>query len=451
MSLQFGWLFTNLLFVYGAVGGVLSPFIGLMAFYAFSILRPTFLWFWVSYPTRRYSYYLGMTLLAGWVFSGFGDWSGIKGFWVKASLIGIVVYLASGAFGAQFLAVHPAYAWANWTLQFKILLIILLTVTIVREEQQIKIFAWVTTGTLGYLAWMFNSQYYFDRWNRILMHGFGSVDNNGAAMIMVLGVPLAFFMGIYDRRLWVKGLCFGAAVLLIHVVFFSFSRGGMLGVCVVGMATFIVALFHLPNKILTIGIAVGFVVVSLVLAGGQVREEFWSIFADPERRDASANSRFYTWRAAWNCMLDNPLGVGPRNFNLLSSTYGLSNNKSVHNLFLQTGADYGFLGMFGLFFFYFGAAWSSYLMTTTHTAKRLHWPRYFGQMVSISIAGFMICSMFIGMEAVEVGYIVAVLGLCTVTYVNRVSETGFALETLEVLELEEVAEPVTEEGSLVLA
>ena len=330
-------------------------------------------------------------------------------------------------------------------IQFKILLVILLTVSVVREPGQVRLFAWVVTASLGYLAWVFNSQYYFDQWNRILTHGFGAVDNNGAAMIMVVGVPLAFFMGIYDKRLWVKGLCFLAALLLIHVVFFSFSRGGMLGLCVVGIGTFAVALFHLPNKALTVAAAVAFVFASLYLAGQGVRDEFWSIFADEEKLDASAASRFVTWGAAWRCILDNPLGVGPRNFIYVCHNYGLGTQKSVHNLFLQTGADYGVPGMLGLLSFYVGTIFACYFMSQSVTAKKLHWPRYFGQMVSISLSGFVICSMFVGMEAVEVAYIIGILGLCTVSYVNRIAILGAGYQPHAVIELDEVPDLSQEE------
>lgn len=437
--MQFGWLFTNGLFLIGVIYGLLNPFIGLMVFYAFSILRPTFLWYWVSYPTKRYSFYLGIITLVGWAVSGFGDWSKLRG--TGLANFGLVLYILSGAFAAQFLSYYAPAAWDSLLLQFKIVLMTIITVSMVRKPEQIKLFAWITMASLAYLAWVFNSQYYFDGWNRILKRGFGGIDNNGAAMIMVMGVPLAFFLGIYVRQWWAKAGCLAAAFLMIHVVMFSFSRGAFLGVCMVGLATFIVAILLLPRKGLTLAIAVGFVFLSLFFAGNQVRQEFWSIFADPEVRDASAGSRFLTWGAAWRCMLDHPLGVGPRNFNIISGVYGLPGNKSVHNLFLQTGADYGFIGALGLTMFYGITCINTLKMTVTATAKQLIWPRYFGMMVSISLAGFMVCSTFIGMESVEVGFIISALGLCTVGYVNRVAEAGSDEQRNLIPELEEVPSP----------
>jgi O-antigen ligase len=188
----------------------------------------------------------------------------------------------------------------------------------------------------------------------------------------------------------------------------------------VGVVLFLVAIIALPRKMLTLGMALAVVILALYLAGPEVRDRFASIWVKAEDRDVSAASRKVTWTAAWRCMCDHPMGVGPRNFNLISQNYGLDINKSVHNLFLQTGADYGFFGMIGLFVFYFGAVVQTFLVSRTATARRLVWPHYYCQMVVVSLAGFLTCSMFIGMEAVEVGFIIALLGLCTVVHVREI-------------------------------
>ena len=437
--MEFGWLFTNLLGLAGTGYGWLNPFFGLMIFYMFSILKPTWLWFWVDYPTQRYSLFIGLSMLIGWFMQGMGNWSNIRG--VRWPLFGLIVYLIAGAIAAQFCSIYAPRAWDAWFLQFKIILMTVITISVVREPKQIKIFAWTITASLIYLGWVFNSQYYFDGWNRILIHGFGGIDNNGAAMIMAMGVPLAFFMGIHDKRMWVKATCFAGAFLAIHVVLFSFSRGAFLGLCIMGLMIFVIAITHLPRKGITVFVAIVFVALSLHFAGQEVRQEFASIFVDAEERDASAQSRFVTWNGAWQCMLDHPLGVGPRNFNLISTQYGLARNKSVHNLYLQTGADYGFIGMFGLTAFYFGTLWSTYRMSISSTAKELVWPRYFGFMICIALSGLLVCSTFIGMESVETGFIISILGLCTIAHVNRIADSPSDPKKQSVLELDEVPLP----------
>jgi hypothetical protein len=444
--MDFGRIFTLVLTALGVSVGWFNPVMGLMVYTAFSLLRPSALWFWSFTGAERYTMLVAASTLIGWGISGFGGGAAIRP--VAVPMFGLGLYLLNGFMAAKFWSISQVRAMESWTVQFKIGLMCLVTLMIVREAKHIRTYAWVLTACLGYLAYVFNSQYVFDGWNRIYFRGFGGVDNNGVGMIMVMGVPLCFFMGIHDKRTWVRALCLFGAICLVHVVLFSFSRGAQLGLCMVGFALFWVALFKLPNKMLTLVLALVFVLITLRLAGAEVREEFWSIFVDAEERDASAASRFDTWSGAWACMLDNPLGVGPRNFNLVSHNYGLSKNKSVHNLMLQTGADYGIPGMLGLVTFYVGTMWQTWRMAGSRTAGRHVWPRYFGHMVFISLGGFLVCSTFIGMESVDAGYIIALLGLCTVSFVHRMGSAEPVEATHQLPELQEVPAPGEYEPAL---
>lgn len=430
-----GWVFSWLLTFSGLLYGWLNPFFGLMVYYALSNLRPPFTWFW-SFDFRnppQMAQAAAISTLVGWLLIGGGDVKNLGR--VKWPLFGLVLYLLSGTLAWKFTAIDERIAWIFLSTQLKIGLMAMVTLTLVTSARQVTIFAWTIVASLGYLAETFN-EWYFQAPLYLWRNGWGGIDNNGVAMVMVMGVPLAFFLAINDKRWWVKGLLFFAVACMIHVVLFSFSRGGQLGLCMVGAVLFVFALVALPRKMLTLALAVVFVIIALRLAGPEVRERFWTIFADPAERDASAASRFDTWKAAIACMRDHPLGVGPRNFNLISQEYGLVVNKSVHNLFLQTGADYGIAGMIGLIIFYVGTALSCFYMSLHRVSRRLVWPRYFGQMVTISLAGFLVCSTFIGMESVEAAYIISLLGLTTVAYVRRIaaSEANAVLAVLPELE-----------------
>jgi len=436
--MEFGYLFTNVLAALATCFGWFSPVFALWAYYAFSILRPQFLWFWsFSGNTARYSYWVALSCLVGWVMQGFGDWANMRK--VRLAVWGMAIYLACGVFTTYTQAIDQERAVEFLLPQLKIGVMMMVTLTLIRTPELIKGFAWVVCATLGYLAWVFNSQYYFDGWNRVWPLGFGGIDNNGFAMVMVMAVPLSFFMGINAKQLWIKGLCFLAAALEVHVILFSFSRGGQLGLIMVGCVLFIFALVRLPNKLTTIALTVVMVMITLHLAGEGVRERFMSIFVDKQELDTSAASRYDTWAAAWASMKDHPLGLGPRNFNLIADQYGLERGKSVHNLFLQTGADYGVLGMIGLAMFYLGTAWYTFRIGRTRTARRQQWPVYVSTMVTVSLSVFLVCSTFIGMESVEVGFIICQIGLCTCLYVADLGEASAFSESM-LPELVEVPE-----------
>ncbi len=435
-----GFIFVKALTAIGLFGGWLYPFIGLMIYYAFAILRPTALWHWAPWPFHNHSALVGASTLAGWALNGFGRWDHLR--YIRIPLLGFCLFLLAGSVATVQFAIDRALAWHHLELQLKIGIMMLVMLTLVTSPRNLQIFAWIIVGCLGYLAYNLNYQYVQNpgfAWG-LYWRGFGGVDNNGLAMIMLAGVPMAFFMAVWTRYLWAKALCGIAALLMIHVILFSYSRGGMLGLILTGIALTTFSLIWLPRKFLTILALCVVVVLSLEMAGDEVRDHFSTIFVDEEERDESAASRFDTWAGGWEAMKDNPLGLGPRNFNRVSHEYGLTWNKSVHNLFLQVGADYGFAGAFGLMVFYIGSALQSYLMSRSRVARRLVWPVYFGQGVTMSLAGFLVCSIFIGMEAVEIGYMVAMLGLGTVAYVRKVEALEPPPETIPP-EMEQVPSP----------
>lgn len=434
-----GYIFTVMMTLAAMGYGWINPVFGLMVYYCFAVLRPPHLWYWsVGTTGSRYLMLVAVVTLIGWLLKGLGDWSRIK--YVFWPLFGLGLYLLAGVVITYTGAIDQARAQEYLEPQIKTGVIVLVALTLFTQAKTVRIFAWVITLCFGYLAFNLNQQY-LDYPMSLYLNGFGGIDNNGAAMIMVLGVPLTLFMGLHVKHWGMKAVCFFSTLCLIHVVLFSFSRGGQLGLLITGFMTFVAILLVLPRKGLTLVLGFVVVMISLSLAGPEVRTEFWSIFADKGERDASAASRFDTWSAGWECMKDHPLGVGPRNFNLIAHQYGLGRNKSIHNLYLQTGADYGFLGAIGLVMFYFGSAWQSFTMSLSPTARRLGWPRHFGQMVAISLTGFAVCSLFIGMETVEHGFIVATVGLCTVAYVRNLAAQESAFGEQPVPELQEVPGP----------
>ena len=129
---------------------------------------------------------------------------------------------------------------------------------------------------------------------------------------------------------------------MAHGVLLSFSRGGMIGLIIVGFITFLL-IPKRPQHYLIFLLAVLLV---LRLAGNDVRERFGTSFANGgEERDASAESRLELWTACWDTMLRRPiLGVGPDHWPLVASEYGFPPGKEAHSLWMQTGRSWAFQG-----------------------------------------------------------------------------------------------------------
>ncbi len=437
--MELGLIFTYGVCALGVLAGWYNPFIGLLAYYIIAVLRPKDLWFWsMATDDTRFAMYIAVSTIVGWAISGLGKASGLRRAWVPMG--GLLLFGLSGLILTYTVAASRERAMHWFDPVMKTIFMAVVTLTLVRDPARIKTLAWVVFLALAYLAVVFNEQY-LSGWNRILTHGFGGVDNNGVALIMVIGVPLGFFLAVVDPRWWVKALCVVSMGALIHVVLFSFSRGGMLGLAMSAFLVFVFAMAKLPRKGLTLGIFFLGALGTLFMAGEDVRREFASIFVKAEDLDASAASRFTLWTAAARCIADHPFGIGPRHMNLVIHHYGATEGKSVHNLFLQVGADYGLQGMVGLLIFYLGGMWETIRMSQTAVARRLVWPMMFSYMCVTSVAGFLMSSVFIGIESVEAPYIINLIGLCTACYVDRLTRMEAGVDPMSLPELEQVPPP----------
>src|SRR5688572_8284442 len=85
-----GLIFTFVLTYGGAIASIFDPFIGLLVYVCFSILKPDALWHWVELPGNS-SRTVAIALLVGWALKGFGRWDLGRG---KLMVWSFVVFFA---------------------------------------------------------------------------------------------------------------------------------------------------------------------------------------------------------------------------------------------------------------------------------------------------------------------------------------------------------------------
>ncbi|MFY8202391.1 MAG: O-antigen ligase family protein, partial [Pirellula staleyi] len=306
-----GLLFVYLLTYGGAVAAFFRPFYGLVAYMIAAILRPENLWSWSVPVEGQYSKVIAIAFLTSWAIHGMGGWELYKGKIVLWLLIGYwFSIVASAVFAA-----NQEVAWKYVILHSKILLPMVAGMTIISSIEEIRLFAWMLVACLGFVAYTAHEMYYGGRLPEFRDQGLLGMDNNSICIAMASGVGLAVFLGFSETRLALKFTAFALAVLMMHVPLFGNSRGGMLGVSVVGVVTFLI----LPKKPGLLVIYMVGVLSALRLAGPMVRERFATAFANSENREASAQSRLNLWADCWDVMVHNPiLGIGPDHWPLIA-------------------------------------------------------------------------------------------------------------------------------------
>jgi O-antigen ligase len=258
----------------------------------------------------------------------------------------------------------------------------------------------------AYVAFELNVSY-LSGYNRVYEIGFGGMDNNCVAIAMDSCIGLAFFLGIHERRWWARLGCLVAALLMAHVVFMSFSRGGMMALLITAVAAFAV----MPKRPIHYLIFVATLLAALHLAGTEVRTRFLSAFAESSQRDASSQSRLDLWADMWDSTLAHPiLGLGPHNWVCVSANYGWPAGKEGHSLWIQILAEVGFPGLACLLAFYGVCLIRLFRLSRQAGELGDPWWKYLSQAVIVSIVGFAVSAQFVSLVGLEVPYYITLVG-----------------------------------------
>ncbi|MCI0459253.1 MAG: O-antigen ligase family protein [Gemmataceae bacterium] len=396
-----GLLFTYLLTYGGALVSLFNPFIGLLIYVCFALVRPESMWHW-SVGEGNYSRIVAVALLVGWGVNGFGNWNFGRAKGVVWALIGFWAWSVVCSFQSE----NGGVAFAFVEAKAKILLPFLVGITTIDSVRQLKQLAWVILLSLGFVAWEMNLAYY-GGFNLVYELGFGGMDNNCVAIAMVSGVGLAFFLGLQALKWWQKGLALASALLMAHTIMFAMSRGGLVALIV----TAVVAFWLLPKQpkhylFFAVAVAIG-----LRLAGPGVRDRFLSSFLDEQTRDFSAQSRLDLWGHCWDVLRNHPLfGIGPDHWPLIAHLYGWPERKEAHSMWMQTAAELGFVGLSLLVVFYGLCMLRLCPLTRREAAVPDPFLRAVARMVIAALVGFVVAAQFVTITGLEVPYYIVLVG-----------------------------------------
>jgi probable O-glycosylation ligase (exosortase A-associated) len=338
------------------------------------------------------------------------------------------IYFTGGLRGRTFSSTHAAFiAFALWiTLAnvfainkeissfwyweyLKIFVMFFCATLVVRGLSQIRMLYLIAMWAVAYIAYEINFLYVFSRRLDVFHEGYGGLDNNGAGLMIAMGVPLAYFLWQHYEAWW-RWIFVGLIPVMIHAVLMTYSRGAMLSLLLV--APLLVLRSARKNQMI-LAMAC-FVLLLPVLAGPEIRARFFSI--EQYEKDQSAESRFHSWRAGWQIAKDYPLlGAGLRNADLLSHRYGADMvGRVIHSQYIQTAADSGFpaLGFYLLVLF---GTWRALRRTqkrcrdSDSDEDRLAYNLACG--LEGALAVFCIGAAFLSLEIFELPYLLILLGL----------------------------------------
>ncbi len=408
-----GLLFTNLLTYGGSLASLFNPFVGLLIYICFAIIKPELLWYW-SVPAGNYSRIIAISLLIGWAARGFGNWN----FGAGRAVLLLLLAFYGWAMLSGLASPDTVSALSFVEEKGKVVLPCLVAMTICSSFTQLKALAWTIVGSHGFMAYEFNLSY-FQGFNRLEVVGLGGgLDNNCTAIGLVTVVGVSFFLGLSEQKWWRKLLAWLISALISHAIFFSMSRGAMVGLCIVGASCFLL-MPKQPKHYLLLLVAVA---IALRMAGPSVRAEFFSSFEAKEEKGGAPDSRVYLWAACIDLMKKEPiLGVGAGQFRNRAPEYGLP-DMMAHSLWLQLGAEIGVPGLVFLFLFYLLAMWRLWRAKPSFAAMANgdSFVQFLPSMVISGLIGFVISAQFVSLDGLEVPYYLAILGAAALKLQSQV-------------------------------
>lgn len=402
-----GYLFVHLMTFLGMSLSLFYPFVGIVIYILFAVLYPPALWYYSIPPTLfgsqfGYSEVVAYPTIVGWIMNHCGNWDFGK------------ALLPIGLLAMYVIWITISLAATHWTpsgeviilMNIRLFLAMLIVITLCNSTYQMKWVIWALIFGSGFVAYELNISYW-QGFDRLQLLGYAGMDNNFFAVTMVVGAALAFFEGMNQKNPLLKAIAFFMALLQIHVIFFSMSRGGMLGLCVVGFTTFLI----LPKTGENLLIFFIIVVLGIQLAGPSVRERFMTTFVDEAERDESAQGRIDAWLRCLTVMQDKPLmGVGVKNWLSYSrSHFGV--HLEAHSTWMQTGADSGIPAL--LFQLGFFLVILKRLLPFARGTIEVADPqlKIYAQMVLVALVGYCITAQFVSLYTMEITYYTAAIGV----------------------------------------
>jgi probable O-glycosylation ligase (exosortase A-associated) len=433
-----GLIFTWLLTLFGVSASLVNPYNGFLVYVSLAILRPDFLWS-SHIQGGRFSLIVAAAMLFNWLIRCCGRWD--------LGPARRIVLLLTGAWAwAVYLAMQadsPQHAWYYVEQQAKIVLPFLVGITTVRTTDDLRKLAWVIVVCEGYVSLEMNL-WYFSGYNYLWHIGFGSVDNNSAAIGMVSALGVAFFLFLHEPQWWRKGLIAFFAAVTGHAILFSFSRGAMLATLVFAAVAFVI----IRKSTVHYALFAAALVAGIALAGPEVRDRFFDTFASNGGvREASAQSRLDLWKDCFTLLMRNPImGCGPDHWPLHAHEFGWPAGKEAHSLWVQTTVELGLPGIAMFMGFYLACISRCWRLLRNLHATDDPWFTDAARMTIASLIGFMVAAQFVSLEALEIPYYVALLGAGTLA-VHARREAELAGQPEPVDELPPAANPTDSDTS----
>ena len=256
--------------------------------------------------------------------------------------------------------------------------------------------------------------------------GSGAVgDNNSLATALLMVIPLMYYLARYSAVRMLRIGLLTAAVLGLITVIMTFSRGGFVGLVVLGLF----AIRYSRNKLAGVAAVIGACVLIYVLAPDSWFDRLSTI--SDASNDGSFMGRVVAWKISWLLALDRPFFGGGMHavqqhavwdvyrpllasLDFIPTPPADITPHAAHSIYFELLGDMGFIGL-ALFLGLLGIAfWNCrWIQRQARRDPALAWAGDLARLTQISLVIYMVTGAALSMGYFELVYILlAVLSRC---------------------------------------
>ena len=403
-----------------------SPFIGVALSIWTSLFTPN-LWVFGFGQSLR----INFLFLALFLISFFINKSKIKNtnYRFTALCFMHIAFFLLGTLSAVFTISQEDVVWLEWSYFYKTLLLYFFVVLVVHTELQIKTILWAMILSVSFIGLSEGLKYFLSGGGHVIEGVLFSKmqDRNALALAMNMILPLLFLLRNYTENKKVKNFLLVIAIFNIIAILGSFSRGGLIGLIVVGFFYFL----RSDRKILISVFAVVIAISAVNFMPDRWTQRMNTI--ESADKDESFLGRVVAWKQAVLIANDHPfVGVGFKGgqnqgiwtyykpdfdiFNSIIDTSGTNfvQAKAAHSIYFQVMGDMGYTGLFLFLLLLF----TSYRFIR-FAEKNLQADSFYhalAGMTKISLAAYAIAGAALSLPYFDILYVI--FGLSTIVYLK---------------------------------
>ena len=328
---------------------------------------------------------------------------------------------------------HAQDTWYRWAFVSKILLMTVVTIAVVESFAQLRILILVIAGSFGFFVAK-AAPFIILTGGAYRLYGPPSsmvADNNDFGLALNMTVPIFFFLAQTEERRWVRWLFGFLCLITVPAIFFTYSRGALVGLIAVSCLMFL----QLKQRLVLVPVIVLGILVALFFAPPS-----WTSRMDPTSGnvvDASAQERLNAWAFARNLAADYPItGGGFATFTPeLFARYApiTFDYHGSHSVYFGLLAEHGYVGLTLYLILVISCFVGAHQLVKE--ARRRDDPVVvnYANMLRFSMVGFLTSGMFLGRAYFDYFFtIVACLAVLT-----RVAREHWASDSVLTPELAE--------------